>query len=96
MKKNRTETIEEFLARGGKVTVLETVRPKDKIEIAITHRGSKEASMMSLWDAQMYFGEKEGRPSSKESTTRSKDKLNLDALPEALKRRLLEKLNRQE
>jgi hypothetical protein len=76
--KQKVETMEEFLARGGKVQVFPAVKPEeDNLVRPTTAPGL--ASLMSLDDGAHFFAEK------KEKRTRQKKDplkgINVDALP---------------
>lgn len=92
-KKLKTESLEQFLARGGKIKVVQPKVPETTQTVFSSSKKNISADTMTLWDAQIYFGEKEGRPSSAKQPKNNKEaSLNLDALPEELKKRLLEKI----
>lgn len=74
----KVETVAEFLARGGKVTVCppgETVI-KDKQNVKSMVVGP--ANIMTYEDADHYYGEKKTRKSTKEP---KKVNINLGSLP---------------
>ncbi len=90
----KTETVAEFLARGGKITKIPTVPQEgskdNKVHIAAT---SGIASIISLEDAELYSGNSE-KLIKKE--VKSVPRVDVNLLPDELKRKILEKLNNQD
>lgn len=58
----KTETIEEFLARGGQITVVPPVKPDDTKNI-VTTRTTIGHDMMSLAEGEFMFGESRAKTS---------------------------------
>ena len=56
MTKRKTETIEEFLARGGKITIIPPVKPEEGKNIIPT-RTTIGHDLMSLGEGEFLFGE---------------------------------------
>jgi len=70
------ETIEQYLARGGKVEKLEAIKPDFKQKISYM---TKQVSLMDLDEGAHFFSE------FKPKKTKSKKKLDVSALPDFLK-----------
>lgn len=70
------ETIEQYLARGGKIERIETVKPDFKQKVALS---TKQVSIMDLDEGAHFFSE------FKPKKTKSKKKLDVSALPDFLK-----------
>jgi len=83
----KTETIAEFLARGGKITIV----PADQLPIktdsikSITSGGP--AIIMSMTEADLYYGEFKARKAKKVAST-----IDLSALPEALRKKYVDEV----
>ena len=82
----KTETIQEFLARGGKITLCpEGIKDtREKVNVKSTTVGP--AILMTLEEADHYYGEK--RKSNKPIKEQNKPNLNLDCLPEEFRKKL--------
>lgn len=89
-KKIKVETVEEFLARGGeikKIPVTEAVKQPDVIKKP-TPGGP--VTILSLEEADLFYGE--ARKSSKPKKVKPSTKIDLEALPEALRSKFINKL----
>jgi hypothetical protein len=82
----KTETLEEFLARGGVIVKCPTVKLKNEDKISIA--GASKPTIMSLGEAEELYGEK------KEKKTKAKQapKIDIALLPESLRHKLLLKI----
>lgn len=96
----KKETVEEYLARGGKVVVL----PKDNnfdTQNVCRPSLSKQAIALTLDEAVVLYGDPEVSKSesyrikSNKKRNAMRKEINVDALPEALKRSLKNKLKEQ-
>lgn len=88
--KSKVETIEEFLARGGsikKIPAGETLKQTDVIRKATT---GGPVTIMSLEEADLFYGEV--RKNSKPKKAKQSLKIDLSALPEALRTKFINKL----
>ncbi len=85
------ETIEEFLARGGKVTV---VPPKEREEQnhVLSPNGNGIPNLLTLEEGDLFFGEVKVRKPKEEV----KPKIDFNALPEALRKKYMKELNDDE
>jgi hypothetical protein len=90
---SKKETVEEFLARGGKITKVEYSEPNVK-EIVNSAPTSGYSSIMTYDSADLYYGDPKKTSASRESTTKSKKQPNIDfsVLPPELQKSLLEQL----
>jgi hypothetical protein len=86
----RVETVEEFLARGGSINRLpEATRDPVPDVIRKTVAGGP-AVFLSLDDADLFYGE--ARKGAKPKKPKPSLKIDLDALPPALKAKFIAKL----
>jgi len=83
----KTESIQEFLARGGKITLCPTNIPekKDKVNVRSTTAGP--AVILSYEDADYYYGEKKEKPAKPQKASKAPS-INLDSLPEDFRKKL--------
>jgi hypothetical protein len=80
----KTETLKEFLARGGKITVVESTTEEVKQTLKQNNQGPP--SILTYDDIDLYYGEK--RVSKKRSPVKSNDsKIDINALPEELRKK---------
>lgn len=89
--KRRTETIQEYLARGGKITKLPS---KDAVQISETLKqdNSGPVTILSLEEAELLYGEgKTIKPKKKKHIPR----LDISALPAHLREKLLLRLRNE-
>lgn len=85
-KNGKIETVAEFLARGGKVTVCpkSEIKEKDK-QLTVKSTVVGPANIMTYDDADHYYGEKKERKTKKEP---KEPKINLGSLPEDFLKKL--------
>jgi hypothetical protein len=77
---NKRETIQEFLARGGKVTIVPAAKPEEEVPHTIKPVTTGLPKIMTLEDGGLFFGEtrkKEKKPHSKEDSIRRIEKSKL-------------------
>jgi hypothetical protein len=90
MKLKKTESLEEFLARGGVITVLppeaKTVKEKPMRQDA---GGSGPAVILSLDEYDTYYGEVK---TSKKKPKKPKATLDFNALPEHLRKKHVKRI----
>jgi hypothetical protein len=91
---SKKETVEEFLARGGKITKVEYSEPsvKETVNSAPT---SGYSSIMTYDSADLYYGDPKKTSAPRESVAaKSKKQPNIDfsVLPPELQKSLLEQL----
>lgn len=81
MKSKKTESIKEFLERGGSITKVpaKVLTPKD-----YTHHPSAQgpAVILTLEDADLFYGEAK---KSNKTKAKPRARIDLSALPEALR-----------
>ena len=88
--KSKVETIEEYLARGGsvqKLPMVESIKIPDVVRKPST---GGPATIMSLEEADLFYGE--ARKGSKPKKAKPSLKIDLSALPEALRAKFINKL----
>lgn len=81
-KKPKKETVEEFLARGGEVTVIPPEVEDLEEGVIIRPTGSRSPTLYSLDEAQHFFGKK--KVTKKKEKKADFSKIDKSKLPEAL------------
>jgi hypothetical protein len=81
----KTETIAEFLARGGKITKVASAEPTVKPESIRSTTAGGPAVFLSLGEADLFYGEHKAKKAKK-----SKAPLDLSALPEELRKKYVD------
>jgi hypothetical protein len=89
MHNKKTESLTEYLARGGKINKLPHVDKKKQEDVA-RKPISGVALIMTLDDAALFYSDSEPPKKKKEKKTTSK--LDLSALPAALREKFLKKI----
>lgn len=84
----KTESIEEFLARGGTIKKL-AAGESAKLPTTRRSAGGDPVVILSMEDAEIFYGE--GKPKAKKKST-PKAGIDLSQLPESLKSKFLAKL----
>lgn len=90
---SKIDTVEAYLARGGtikKLPAVETVRQPDVIRKTVA---GGPAVIMSYEDTDLFYGE--ARKNSKPKKAKSSLKIDLSALPEALRLKFINKLKEE-
>ena len=91
--KSKVETVEEYLARGGSIKKLpaaEAIRQPDVIKKAVT---GGPVIILSLEEADLFYGE--ARKGSQPKKAKLSVKIDLSALPEALRTKFITKLKEE-
>lgn len=88
----KKETIEEFLARGGKVTIIPAQEHVENIQ-HINASTAGPANLLTYGEADLYYGEVKERKSRKEKIL---PKIDFNSLPEALRIKYLKELRRDD
>ena len=81
MSKTTEELIEEFLANGGEIEVLETIEPEDDRRVRSTQK--KVPELMTLPQAEHMFGKKQVKKKKVKEPDFSN--INIDLIPEHLR-----------
>ena len=81
MNKTTEELIEEFLANGGEVEVLDTIVPEDNRKVRSTQK--KIPELMTLPQAEHMFGKKQVK--RKKIKEPDFSNINIDLIPEHLR-----------
>ena len=81
----KTETLAEFLARGGKITKVASPELAAKSESIRSTNAGGPAVFLSLGEADLFYGEKKAKKAKK-----SKAPLDLSALPEELRKKYVD------
>jgi hypothetical protein len=85
----KTETVAEFIARGGKIT---RVPPRDhtaKIESIKSSNANGPAVLLTMDEADLYYGEHKQKKVKKKSSA-GRDVIDLSALPEELRKKYID------
>lgn len=78
---SKRETIEEFLARGGKITKCEPApMPDEETTNRVMPTPNAASTMMSLGEGALYYSESRAKPKERKSTKKV-ESINLAALP---------------
>ncbi len=84
----KTETVAEFLARGGSIKLIPANPPTVKNDsIKSTTSGGGAVTIMSMDEADLYYGEFKARKPKKATST-----IDLSALPEALRKKYVDEV----
>lgn len=86
----KTETIEEFLKRGGSIRRVPEVTREPQVDVIRKTVSGLPTVFLSLEEADLFHGE--ARKSSKPKKQKPSSKIDLDALPPALKAKFIAKL----
>lgn len=82
MKKDyKVETIEEFMARGGKITTLEYKKPPEKRKVSSTVHNMP--NLMTLDEGEFFYSDSVGKEKPKKEL--NLNDINMDIIPEYLK-----------
>jgi hypothetical protein len=88
------ETIEEYLARGGKVTYIPAVQSEEDQSNKVASSSGASATMMTLSEGALYFSESRAKP--KERKKSLEKTINTAALPAALLKYMLKHQDEEE
>lgn len=83
----KTETIAEYLARGGSIQIIPPNQPTVKIDSIKSSTNGGPATIMSMDEADLYYGEFKARKAKKATST-----IDLSALPEALRKKYVDEV----
>lgn len=88
-KTQKVETIEEFLARGGKITTSPRITEYPTTQSVFSQKAGEPAIIMTYADADLYYGSgKAKKPKKKKSIP----KIDVKSLPEALRNKYCKEL----
>lgn len=85
--KNGNETLQSFLARGGKITHVPAQEPTIKAECIKSSSAGGPAVFLSLGEADLFYGEHKPKKAKK-----SKASFNVNDLPEALRKKFVDEV----
>jgi hypothetical protein len=83
---SKTETVAEFLARGGEITKLPAKEPQVKPEAVKSTKNGGPAVIMSMGEADLYYGEAKKKKEKK----KKKETIDINALPEELRKKYID------
>ena len=85
----KTESIKEFLARGGQIKRVEAVQPTVKVDsIKSTTNTGGAINIMTMDQADLYYGEHRAKKAKKRATST----IDLSALPEELRKKYVDEV----
>lgn len=87
----KTESVAEFLARGGKIQIIPPQTVSIKSEHVRSQKSGGIASILTIDDHDLYHGEKK---QSKKNAPKAPT-IDFNALPEALKQKYLKELRNE-
>lgn len=90
--KRKVETLQEFLARGGSITKVAAVTTDIKPEVT-RQTTVGPANLMTLDQGELYYAET--KKGSKPKKVKPVVKIDLNALPEALRKKFINKLKEE-
>jgi hypothetical protein len=85
-RKNKVETVDEFLARGGKITRVPTAAPSYKSELTKSTKTGGPATIVSMGEADLYHGVSKKSKVKK----RAAHAIDISALPEELRKKYID------
>lgn len=91
--KKKFETVEQFLARGGTIQKVPEKTREKQIEVVKTTAKGEPATILTLEDAALFYGEPGKQPKKKKA--KPSLKIDLNALPEALRKKFISKLKEE-
>lgn len=91
--KTKVETVEEYLARGGSIKKLPKAEVIQQLDVIKKAPASGAVTIMSYEDADLFYGE--ARKNSKPKKAKPSLKIDLSALPEALRSKFINKLKEE-
>ena len=84
----KTESISDFLARGGKITVVQTQPTTFKPESTKSSNTGGPATILTMGEADLFYGEY--RP--KKATKKVRKSIDISALPEELRKKYIDEV----
>lgn len=91
-KKIKVESIDEYLARGNKITILPSVTEKRQPDV-IRKTVVGPAIFLTLEEADLFFGE--AKENIKPKKQKQSPRIDINALPEALRAKILQKIKEE-
>lgn len=92
-KKVKVETVEEFKARGGTISRVPEATREPTPDVTKKTVAGGPAVFLSLDEADLFYGE--ARKNAKPKKAKSSLKIDLDALPQALRSKFISKLKEE-
>jgi len=86
-KKTKTESINEYLARGGKINRMPYMG--QNIDEVLRENNAGPVNILSFEEADLFYGESKSTKPKRQKTT---SRIDLSALPEALREKFLSKI----
>lgn len=90
---SKVETVEEFLARGGSINRIPENARIPEVEVIRKTQSGGPAVIMTLDEADLFYGE--ARKGAKAKKSKPTLKIDLDALPPALRSKFIAKLKEE-
>jgi hypothetical protein len=92
-RRNKVESVEEFLARGGAIKKLDAAPRELQLDIIRKTVVGEPAILLSLEEADLFYGDMSKQ--SKPKKIKQDVKIDLNALPEALRVKFITKLKEE-
>lgn len=89
----RVESVEEFLARGGSINRIPEKERESQVDVIRKTVTGGPAIFLSLGEADLFYGE--ARKGAKPKKAKPSLKIDLDALPPALRAKFIAKLKEE-
>lgn len=83
----KTETVQEFLARGGQINKVPTP-PQEHREV-LQRKGNGVVTIMSMGEAELFYSESKAKPKVKQSKSST---IDIGALPPELRVKFVDRL----
>lgn len=90
---SKVETVQEFLARGGSISKVPMAAKECEEEVIRKTSNGAPAVLLTLEEADLYYGEK--KKTSKVKKQKPALKIDLEALPPALRAKFIAKLKEE-
>ncbi len=90
---SKVETVQEFLARGGSISKIPMAAKEREEEVIRKTSNGAPAVLLTLDEADLYYGEK--KKASKAKKQKPALKIDLEALPPALRAKFIAKLKEE-
>lgn len=92
-KKFKIQSLDDYLANGGNITKLPPKETDPSVNVFKTASAGAPAVIMSLEEADLFYGE--SRKGSKPKKPKTSAKIDLDALPEAIRSKFIARMKEE-
>lgn len=91
MSKRKVETVDEYLARGGKITKVSTPEREKVVEVVRTTTAGEPATLLSLDEAALFYGEADKKVKAKKPKPTGPT-IDINMLPPDLRNKYIARL----